>query len=297
VQTLLLFLDGIGLGPPDRTRNPFVEAHTPNLTALSGGRLTDRLLSRSEPGLVVSRVDASLGHRGLPQSATGQATLLTGLNAADLMGGHYGPWPGPTLKAVLDRDSLFRDAYLMSGGACLANVYPPSYFEALNRGRLKVNAPVYAARAAGLSLPDVEDYRVGRAVSTDLTGEYICELRPDLNARPLGEAGRDLALLAADHTFTFFDFWLSDRIGHRGTLVEAQALVEQLDAFVGGIIETLGTTTLIVTSDHGNLENMSTRSHTRAPVPLLVKGPKAGRFEGLVSIQDIPQAIRAAWDD
>ena len=37
----------------------------------------------------------------------GQTTLLTGLNGAEIMRGHYGPWPGPTLKRTLDEGTLF----------------------------------------------------------------------------------------------------------------------------------------------------------------------------------------------
>ncbi|MDO9170716.1 MAG: hypothetical protein Q7W29_02680, partial [bacterium] len=34
-------------------------------------------------------------------------------------------------------------------------------------------------------------------------------------------------------------------------------------------------TLVLLTSDHGNLEDLSTRSHTRNPVPLLAWGPGA----------------------
>jgi hypothetical protein len=43
-------------------------------------------------------LDASLCVPGLPQSATGQAALLTGLNAPELMGRHIEGFPPPYEK-------------------------------------------------------------------------------------------------------------------------------------------------------------------------------------------------------
>ena len=146
LMILFLFLDGVGLGKNAAGVNPFVAAKTPFLEYLLGGKLTEHLEMKDLSSLVFRALDARLGYEGLPQSATGQTTLLTGKNGAEIMGRHYGPYPGPTLKAVLDQGTLF------SGTSCLANVYPPGYFRALEQGKQKMNVPAYAASKAGVKM-------------------------------------------------------------------------------------------------------------------------------------------------
>ena len=42
-----------------------------------------------------------------------------------------------------------------------------------------------------------------------------------------------------------------------------------------------------MTSDHGNIEDASTRAHTLNPVPLLVRGPLAEELAPVGSILDV----------
>ena len=290
-RLLFVFLDGVGLGTDDSKVNPFVVARTPFLSKLLGGDLTRELPERLESNLTFKHLDARLGYEGLPQSATGQTALLTGKNGAAVMNGHYGPWPGPTLKKVLDGGTLFSEVS-EGGRAQFANVYPPGYFRAIAAGKQKENVPVYAAKAAGLTLHGLEDYRAGKAISVDLTGAYLRRLEPDLPVFTPHETGQRLAELSKQADFTFFDFWPTDATGHRGSFAEAVALAEKLDDFLSGVVAALGDTTLLVTSDHGNLEDKTTRSHTVAAVPLLVVGPKAEVFKEAGSLLDIAPRIR-----
>ncbi|HMT22648.1 MAG TPA: hypothetical protein PKE20_15625, partial [Promineifilum sp.] len=99
----ILFLDGVGLGDDSPSRNPLAAATLPNLTTLLGanwyvagrGRvITDRA--------ALVPTDANLGVAGRPQSATGQAAILTGRNAPQRLGEHYGPRPDGRVRAILD---------------------------------------------------------------------------------------------------------------------------------------------------------------------------------------------------
>lgn len=240
------------------------------------------------PGLRFRPVSATLSHPGLPQSATGQTTLLTGLNGADVMNGHYGPWPGPTLKRTLDDGTVFSEVLAAGGRVALANAFPPGYFRALQTGQRRVNVPVYAAERAGVRLRTPADYAAGRATSADLDGGYLGQ------PRPLHESGGQLARLARDYDLTFFDFWLSDTAGHRWPLERAADLAAKLDGFLAGVASALGDATLLVTSDHGNLEDKATRSHTRNPVPLLAAGPQAEVFAEVGSLLEVAPALRKA---
>ena len=290
-RLLFLFLDGVGLGGRDPHANPFVAALTPFLDGLLGGKLTQDLPSRRTGQLVYLPLDATLGHPGLPQSATGQTALLTGRNGADIMNGHYGPWPGPTLKAVLDDGTIFTQALQAGKTVSFTNVFPPGYFTALEQGERRVNVPVYAAQRAGLRLRTLEDYASGQAISADVTGEYLVTLEPSLPAFTPEAAGRRLARIAQAHHLTFFDFWLSDTAGHRWSFADAVSLVEMLDGFLAGIVPALGPVTLLVTSDHGNLEDKTVRGHTANQVPLLAIGPHATSFIGAKTLMDIPGSV------
>lgn len=288
---LFVFLDGVGLGSDDPEINPLAASRLPGLRSLLGGAPTASLPERGEP-VLFRALDATLGHEGLPQSATGQTTLLTGVNAADVMRGHYGPWPGPTLKEVLADHTLF---HLAPGGAVLANAYPDRYFRSVGTRRFRPSAPVVAAQAAGVRLRTVADYEEGAAVAADLTGAYFAEVAPGATVLEAGVAGARLRRLAAGHAFTFFDVWLTDRLGHERARDAALKLLEDLDAFLMGVLDDLGDVTLVLTSDHGNLEDLSTKSHTRNPVPLLVAGQGAEAFAEVSRIEQVAQAVRSVW--
>ncbi len=208
------------------------------------------------------------------------------------MDGHYGPYPGPTLKKVLDEGTLFSEVVTAGGRSRLANAFPPGYFAAVERGKRRVNVPVYAAQAAGLPLLTLEDYAAGRALSADLSGAYVHDLNPNLPLYSFEEAGSRLARIAEDAELTFFDFWLSDSAGHRWSFEASVELVEQLDAFLSGLIPTLGDTTLLLTSDHGNLEDKRTKSHTKNPVPLLALGLAAPAFADVQDVLGVAPAVR-----
>jgi phosphopentomutase len=65
-----------------------------------------------------------------------------------------------------------------------------------------------------------------------------------------------------------------------------------LDCFLGKIFECLQDNTLFVmTSDHGNFEDLSTTQHTQNPVPLLVLGKGAEFFYTIKSIDEVAKTI------
>src|SRR2546426_10187463 len=92
-QALLLFVDGLGLGAEDATFNPVAAAHTPCLDALRGRKRAGLTARYEHNGALVVPTDATLGVSGLPQSATGQTALLTGLSPPQLPGRPITPFP------------------------------------------------------------------------------------------------------------------------------------------------------------------------------------------------------------
>lgn len=290
---LFVFLDGVGLGPDDPASNPLAAAGMPFLRGALGGPLTRDRPELARDGLVFRHLDATLGVEGLPQSATGQTTLLTGVNGAVAMGRHYGPWPGPTLRAILQHGTLFDDG-ARAGGAVLANAYPPPYFEHLGGRRQRPNAPVVAAMAAGVELRDLEAYRSGSAVAPDVGGGRIVGFDPSLRPQSAAEAGEVLVRLVGAARFVFLDVWPTDALGHARDFDGAVALLERLDQLLAVVMG--AGVDLVVTSDHGNLEDIASGHHTLNPVPLLAAGPGAAEFAAAGSLLDVAPGVRRVWE-
>ena len=283
---LFIFIDGLGLGAPDAAANPLASAHIPLLTALLDGRRPLAGVPRleSERALFIP-TDAGLGVAGLPQSATGQATILTGRNVPREIGKHWGPKPNAEVAAILRQGSVFSRLTEHGLRAGLLNAYPHRYFEAIASGRRSYSAIPLAVTAAGLPLLTADDLRAGRALSADFTGEGWPE--PGAPVYSLHEAGRRLAELATSYSFAFYEHWLTDYMGHRGSLDEGRAVVERLDAVLGGLLATwddaLGL--VVITADHGNLEDLSHKHHTHNLVPTIIIGDQRREFgEGLADL-------------
>ena len=296
----IFFMDGVGLGGPDPAANPFAAARLPHLTALLGagwflagrGPLTTARAS-------LAPTDATLGLPGRPQSATGQATILTGRNVPALVGEHYGPKPNEAVAEVIRGGTLFAEVVAAGRRAALITPYPERYFEAIESGRRLLSAVPLAATAAGLPLWGVAELRAGRAVSPDFTGQGWRDYLGygDVAVLAPAEAGRRIAAIAAGHDFSFFEHWPTDQVGHRGTLDEAVAHLETMAAALGGLLGAWDDAhgLLILTSDHGNLEEKGHRQHTRNAVPTILVGrDHAAHAAAIHTLADIAGVVRRA---
>jgi hypothetical protein len=301
MKILFLFLDGVGLGADDPNINPLVRAEMPNLRALLGGNpLTASAAPFDGERATLVALDASLGVAGLPQSATGQAVLLTGINIPKEIGEHYGPKPNPAVAAYLNNgNTLF--SWLRAGGksAALLNAYPPRYFHGIDSGKRLYSSVPLALTSAGFPLFTKDDLFEGRALSADFTGEgwhTFLDLK-ETPTFPPEIAGRKTAELAAQYDFAFFEYWASDYAGHKQNMSAACSLLETFDGVLGGLLAAWDDDRglILLTSDHGNLEDLSTRRHTNAKVPGLVIGSKSARkifTEGLTDLTGVAPAIR-----
>jgi len=296
---LFLFLDGVGLGADNPEINPFALASMPNLRGLLGGRRM--VFEALRDGYPYSRIeteratllplDASLGVPGLPQSASGQATLLTGVNVPAAIGYHYGPKPNPDVAELLLNGNLFSRIKQSGLKAALLNAYPPGYFSAIESGRRLFSAIPLAVTSAGIPLRTLDDLFAGEALSADFTGEGLRERLglPDTPVLQPFEAGERLAALTRTVDFAFFEFWLSDYAGHSQDMAAARSLLETFDQVLAGLLASWEDREglVLLTSDHGNLEDLSTRRHTANPVPALLVGTPALRDSFAASLQDL----------
>jgi hypothetical protein len=272
----IFFLDGVGLGSADPEVNPFVKAQTPNI---------DQLLDRDDwyvsgNGPISSNratlvpTDATLSVSGRPQSATGQATILSGRNVPLLIGEHYGPKPNNAVEETMQKGTLFDEVARAGGSAALISPYPQGYFDAINSGRRLYSAVPLAVTNAGWPLRTVDDLRNGLAVSPDFTNEgWRDQLGySDIDVISPHDAGKRIAAIAGYYDLSFFEHWPSDYRGHRGPLSDAVVHLELIDKVIGGLLADWSAEkgVLIITSDHGNIEEKDHRKHTRNPVPTII---------------------------
>ncbi|HSR33287.1 MAG TPA: metalloenzyme [Anaerolineae bacterium] len=294
---LFVFLDGVGLGPagPD---NPLSQVPMPHLQALLGGPLvangTAPVATLARADLTFRALDACLGVPGLPQSATGQTSLFTGVNAPALVGDHITAYPTAALREVIAEHSLLKRVADAGGRVLFANAHSQRFWEMIDQGKRRLGASTLTALAADAPIPTLADLAEGRAVLWDITHEVASSyLGYELPFVSPAEAGARLARLAVDYDLVLYESFLTDLAGHRR--IEPEWVLTRLDAFLGAILEHRSSeTTLVVCSDHGNLEDASTKAHTTNPVPLLVVGPAAERFSSATAITDVAPAILSA---
>lgn len=298
MKLLFLFLDGIGLAEDNPETNPFVRANMPFLESLLGNK---KLIKSSAPiendKVTLLAVDPNLGVNGLPQSATGQAVLLTGINIPKELGYHYGPKPNPETAKYLEDETIFHKVIKANKKTTLLNGYPPRYFDGIDSGKRLYSSIPLALTNAGISLFTHEDYFAGKALSADFTGQGWHDFLNFPNA-PLFDphtAGIKLAELAKEYDFSFFEYWASDYAGHKQNMESAVEQLEIFDGVLKGLLSIWKNEDdlILLTSDHGNMEDLSTRKHTANHVPLLLFGDKKLRkeFNQTIQLTEIAPAI------
>jgi hypothetical protein len=301
MAVLFVFVDGVGAGLPDPVVNPLARERF-LLSRFSDGAGTP--LPR---GGRAALVDANLGVPGRPQSATGQATLLTGENAARALGHHLVGFPNAALRALLTRASLFRSVGQAGGRVAFANAYPVAWLRALGiacegepefavpagHRRARPSASTGAFGAGPGRFRTFDDARRGRALTHDISGARAAGLGVALPHRGPEAAAEILLELAGTADLTLFEFFETDEAGHARSMERALQVLLRLDAFLRALVERLPAGwSLVVGSDHGNLEDLSIRNHTRNPVPLLGFGAAAGRVGAVGDLTGVAPLLR-----
>ena len=285
-------MDGVGLGT-DNPANPLAFQDNPLafLSRLLGSPLIAGL-EINQPNLLLKAIDATLGVPGLPQSATGQTALYTGRNAPVYMGRHLTGFANGSLRILIEESGLFKQVLAAGGTATHANLYTPAYFEAIEQRKLRYSVGTLLNLTAGLPFRMPADYERGEALFWDITNQYGYERNPAYPTLEPQEAGRRLARLADKYDVTLFECYLTDFAGHRQDLAQAREVLQIVDGFIEGIVsEKAQDITLVISSDHGNIEDLSRKTHTLNPVPLLVIGPQAAAFSSIEDITGITPVL------
>jgi 2,3-bisphosphoglycerate-independent phosphoglycerate mutase len=289
MRTLMIFIDGIGVGKRDPSVNPFAALPSriftdfldaPNHTTIFGGH--------------AGRADASLGVEGLPQSATGQTTLLTGVNASAAIGRHLNGFPTKKLREILAEHSILKTLAERGRKACFINVFNPLFFEAIEKKiPIRSSATTLANMAASLPFFKVEDLLEKRAIYQDFTNRILQEKGCSVPLFTSREAGEILARAAAQFDYCLYEYFQSDAAGHSQDRERALDEVRKLDEFLITVLEKtdLDKSSILLTCDHGNLEDLSTPRHTCNPVPVLLWGALKNHAGEISSLLDVAPLI------
>jgi 2,3-bisphosphoglycerate-independent phosphoglycerate mutase len=293
---LMIFIDGLGLGVADPEINPLAGKDMPFLRELCGGRpftLDTFRTGYSTDNLLCLPLETTLGVAGLPQSATGQTVIFSGVNAARVAGRHISGFPTPALARIIQEKSIFKVLNEAGFRTRFANTFTREYFEMVERGKWWHSATTIAALAGGRRLLLLEDLQAGVAVYQDITNEQLRERGYALPLIEPEEAAANLVRQATRNDFTLFEYFQTDHCGHRQDWDGARAILRRLDRFLAALFRQMDEARLdlLLVSDHGNIEDLSVKTHTFNPVPALVLGKRAAEFDGIVSLLDIYPAV------
>lgn len=288
MSVLLFFIDGLGIGSRGPL-NPFDGlADAAPLAIFKDEAPTE---AATIDGILVP-TDACLGVEGRPQSASGQTTILTGVNAPAQLGYHKQGFPNAAMREIISEHSVFLQ--LSRAGIApitFANAYAPRFFDERPRW---VSATTAAVDAAGLKFRTIDDLRNDRAVYQDFTNKALIERGEDVKRRTAVEAAEVLAGITAENRFTLYEYFITDKVGHAQDFDAARIVIKDLALLVRDVLARvdLNRTSVILTSDHGNIEDLSSRNHTLNEVPTIVWGANRDRIANRIkSLADITPAI------
>lgn len=274
---LFILIDGVGI--PSARLTESIYSKCPNIL--------DFLSRHCIP------IDAALDVSGPPQSATGQTAIFTGCNAPRKKGAHLSGFPDRELREII-RQNNFYLSVLQKGKRCIFSNAYVRYAEQ-NLPVTLQSVTTVAAKSALPRLLTKDDLINGKAVYHDPTRAYLREHGlPDIPVITEEQAADDLISIMRGHDLTVFEYFLTDHAAHRGTEVEMRKTLASLDRLLGQLMKTINTDheLLLWSSDHGNIEEPATRTHSRNQVPLCAYGKKASYvLENAGAITDIAPII------
>lgn len=290
MKILFVFVDGLGLGKEDPKVNPLYSARIPTIR-------------RMMKEYMMIPTDTLLGVSGLPQSATGQTAILTGHNAPGVLGRHLHGQPTVTLKKLLNQYSLFKQLKEKGLKVTNANVYRDVYLQQIHNPtnrKTRPSASTVACMAAQLPLRKVEDLVNRQGVYHDIINEILIESDYHVEKSEPEAAAEVLLSLVDQFDFTFFEYFLTDIVGHKQDREKSEEVLERLDRFITVIDKELDyeNTLLMITSDHGNIEDLTVKTHTYNKVPTILHGYKDSlAAQKIASLVDITPTILGLYNE
>lgn len=261
-KTFFVFVDGLGLGSKDPERNPIYSGGCPVLTHLIKNH--------------AMAIDAALDVEGIPQSATGQTALFTGINAPQVIGRHQEGFPGPVLCKMIREHNLFKQLDHLGCRCTFSNAY---FIDDISevKGRRHLSVTSTMTLAALGKVRDKKSMLAGEAICQDLTREALRARGYEGPLTTPREAAQHALTIINNNEFTLFEYFQTDRMGHGKDRQAAERVLALMDRFLEGLVPHLDHPgyRFILTSDHGNIEDITLATHTLNPVPFVVLGEDA----------------------
>jgi hypothetical protein len=281
LKILFIFIDGLGLGSNDPAQNPLCSGRYPKLMELLNG---------------ATPIDACLGVAGKPQSATGQAALLCGVNAPETMGKHIEGFPPPRLKTLIEQENIFSKLRALGKDPTFANSYWID--DPFNIPPRRRSVTTVMTLAANGGVRHKQELLSGMAVNHDITRWTMHTRGYDGPHISEADAAGHLLDVAAEHDFTLYEYFMTDRAGHSNDPELTSRCLESLEKFLplaagfGNDPNRL----FLLCSDHGNIEDCTSRTHTLNPVPLIAIGEGAATFRALTTLTEVTPAILRLYE-
>lgn len=247
------------------------------------------------PGTLLS-TDAHMGIPGLPQSATGQTALFTGYNGPEILGRHVNGYPTFTLRPYFKEKNILKVMNDAGFNSTLINSYSDYYLKRLDHPRAErmLSASSLMQKHSGKPYFTTEDYVAGKSLYMDLNNWFLRKHGLDVPLVKPFDSGVKLASIAGNYDLVIYEYFFTDKVGHEQSWGAAKRVIRHVDDFLSGVWSALDTKTqtVVISSDHGNLEDLSVKTHTANPVGTFIYGQHEADFaRGVKALTDIPRVI------
>ncbi len=293
-STIVIFLDGVGIGKSDPSINPFFKYGFKTFTQVFNSIPHLENQNISKDGKFIFPSDPLMGVPDLPLSGTGQTSIFCGLNASRVLGKHFGPFPHSMLVPIIREQNIFNCFKNKKKKVVFANAYPKIFFDYIESGKKRLSVTSLSCQLSNVKLKTPADLRSGNALSADIDNDFwVNKLNYNLPIIKPETAARRLFKLASQHHFTLFEYFLTDHLGHGRNKENLKDRLNVLDSFLLYILENLpDNITLLICSDHGNLEDISIKTHTLNPSLTISAGKNAERLKDrITNLSHIKDAI------
>jgi hypothetical protein len=283
---ILFFIDGLGVGPLDPDYNPCTHT-THGIFRYSNNQLP--FGGRHIP------LDACLDVDGLPQSGSGQTTIYTGHNAAKLIGRHLFGFPNRQLRELIAGESLFVQLSNANFKCKFINAFRPLFFTTPEIFRyMRMSATTEMNRSANLSFNTIKDITDKNALYHDYTNKIIQKYGFNLPVYKPEDAAAILFSESKKYDLILYEYFMTDQAGHLQDMDRAVHILEDLERLIYSLASLIEKqeTSLIVISDHGNIEDLRTKSHTRNPAFMATWGVDDDMLGKPIALTDVLPIIK-----
>ena len=292
---ILLFIDGVGIGNKDLEFNPFFKYKFKTFTEFFGEVPSlDNPIIKGKNGFIFP-LDARMGVEGFPQSGTGQTSIFCGINAPQFVGKHFGPYPYSTLIPIIKKQNIFIDFIRRNKKVFFMNAYPKIFFDYLDSGKSRLSVTTLSSSSSGLRFNSVLDVEKGRALTAEITNErWNVKLGYNLPVLKPSMAAISLLNSASVNDLIVYEYFLTDHLGHGRYEGNTEKTLGILDEFLFTIFTETDPEkyTILLCSDHGNLEDLSVKTHTLNPSLTISYGKHASfLYQKLKNLSDIKNSL------